>query len=177
MPGYVIHLATANEYIRKHPNEIKNKKDFFKGTIAPDEATKENKKITHYGNGSDQVELRKYLNANDIDSDYNKGYFLHLVTDYIFYNKILEYTSKKIYNDYDILNKYLIEKYNIELLDEIKNKISYVDGNLQILTKEKAEETIKIASDIKLKQIKEEILSCDYIEKWDRIRPLKRLEE
>ena len=36
MPGFVIHLATANEYIRKHPNEIKNKADFINGSIAPD---------------------------------------------------------------------------------------------------------------------------------------------
>ena len=176
MPGYVIHLATANEYIRKHQNEIKNKEEFFKGSIAPDQTTKDNKKITHYGNGSDQVELRRYLKNNNIDSDYDKGYFLHLVTDYIFYNKLLEYTSKQIYNDYDILNDYLIKKYNIVLLDEIKNSVFYSTGETKILSKELAEKTIDISSERSLEDIKNEIISCEYTKKWDEIRPLKRLD-
>lgn len=175
MPGYVIHLATANEYIRKHKDEINNKEDFFKGSIAPDETDKENKKITHYGNGSDQVELRKFLKTNSIDTDYQKGYFLHLVTDYIFYNKLLECTSKKIYNDYDILNEYLIKKYNVTLLEEIKDKVFYASGETEILSKELAEKTIEIVSDMSLKDIENEITSCEYTEKWDKIRPLKRI--
>lgn len=175
MPGYVIHLATANEYIRKHKNEIKNKEDFFKGCIAPDETDKENKKITHYGNGSDQVELRKYLQSNNLESDYQKGYFLHLITDYIFYNKLLECISKKIYNDYDILNDYLIKKYDVKLLDEIKDKVFYTDGQTEILSKELAEKIIDVASETSLEGVKNEIISCDYIEKWDKIRLLKRI--
>ncbi len=176
MPGYIIHLATATEYIRKHENEIKNKEEFFKGSIAPDLTTKENKVITHYGQGSDKVELRKYLQANDINSDYNKGYFLHLITDYIFYNKLLEYTSKQIYNDYDILNEYLIKKYSVTVLDEIKDKVFYKNGETQILNKELAEKAIDIASDTELEDVKNEIVSCEYVEKWDKIRELKRLD-
>lgn len=175
MPGYVIHLATANEYIRKHKNEIKNKEDFFKGCIAPDETDKENKKVTHYGNGSDQVELRKYLQSNNLDSDYQKGYFLHLITDYIFYNKLLECISKKIYNDYDILNDYLIKKYDVKLLEEIKDKVFYTDGQTEILSKELAEKIIDVASETSLEEVKNEITTCDYIEKWDKIRLLKRI--
>ena len=159
MPGYVIHLATANEYIRKHKNEIKNKEDFFKGCIAPDETDKENKKLTHYGNGSDQVELRKYLQSNNLESDYQKGYFLHLITDYIFYNKLLECISKKIYNDYDILNDYLIKKYDVKLLDEIKDKVFYTDGQTEILSKELAEKIIDVASETSLEGVKNEIIS------------------
>lgn len=175
MPGYVIHLATANEYIRKHKDEIKNKEDFFKGCIAPDETDKENKKVTHYGNGSDQVELRKYLQSNNLDSDYQKGYFLHLITDYIFYNKLLECISKKIYNDYDILNDYLIKKYDVKLLEEIKDKVFYTDGQTEILSKELAEKIIDVASETSLEEVKNEITTCDYIEKWDKIRLLKRI--
>lgn len=175
MPGYVIHIATANEYIRKHKDEIKNKEDFFKGCIAPDETDKENKKVTHYGNGSDQVELRKYLQSNNLDSDYQKGYFLHLITDYIFYNKLLECISKKIYNDYDILNDYLIKKYDVKLLEEIKDKVFYTDGQTEILSKELAEKIIDVASETSLEEVKNEITTCDYIEKWDKIRLLKRI--
>lgn len=46
MPGYVIHLATANEYMKKHPNEIKNKNGFLLGTISPDFTTKEKRRNT-----------------------------------------------------------------------------------------------------------------------------------
>lgn len=176
MPGYVMHLAIANEYIRKHKNEIQDKEEFYKGSIAPDQTTKENKKITHYGNGSAEVELRKYLKNNDINSDYNKGYFLHLVADYIFYNKLLEQTSKQIYNDYDILNEYLIQKYNVTILGEIKDNIFYSKGQTKILSMELAEKTINIVSDLNLEDVKNEIVSCEYIEKWDKIRPLKRID-
>ena len=175
MPGYVIHLATANEYIRKNKDEIKNKEEFFKGCIAPDQTSKENKKITHYGNGSAEVELRKYLKSKNPDSDFEKGYFLHLITDYIFYNKLLECISKQIYNDYDILNESLIKKYKVILLDEIKDSIFYTNGETKILSKELAEKTIEIVSSLTLDEVKNEIISCEYTEKWDKIRPLKRL--
>lgn len=177
MPGYVIHLATANEYMRKHPIEIKNKSDFLLGTIKPDFTTKENKGNTHYGYSSSILSLRKYLREKDIDTDYEKGYFLHLVTDYIFYNKLLKTTSKKIYDDYDILNSYLIKKYNVEILDEIKEHVFFKDGDTTILHKELAEKTVDIVSDYDLNEIKNEIMSTDYTEKWDLIRILKRLDK
>ena len=176
MPGYVIHLATACEYMRKHPNEIINKMEFFEGCIAPDLTTKENKKVTHYGEGSNTIQLRVYLKNNKIETDYDKGYFLHLVTDYIFYNKLLKCISKQIYNDYDILNRYLIKKYNVELLDKIKNSVFYISGDTKILSKELAEKTIEICSDMLLKDIENEILNCEYTEKWEKIRRLIRLE-
>lgn len=176
MPGFVIHIATASEYIRKHKN-IKNIDEFIEGTIEPDLTTKEDKKRTHYGNSSAEVVLRNYLKENDINTDYNKGYFLHLVTDYIFYNKLLACTSKEIYNDYDILNGYLIEKYKLNIPDKIKKQVYFNEGETKILSKELAEKTIKIVSDYKLEDIKNEILSTEYLEKWDKIRKLIRLDK
>lgn len=176
MPGFVIHLATANEYIKKHKNEIKNKHDFFQGCIYPDMTTKEGKKQTHFGESSAAVVLRNFFSSFDINTDYNKGYFLHLVTDYIFYNKLLPHTSKDIYNDYDILNRYLIEKYNVPICDSIKDKVFFKEGQTKILSKELAEITIDKASANNLESIKKEILSTDYIEKWDLIKKLKRLD-
>lgn len=176
MPGYVIHLATANEYMRKHKNEIKNKDEFLLGCIEPDFTGKEGKRETHFGESSSRVKLREFLKVKDINTDYNKGYFLHLVTDYIFYNKIISVISKDIYNDYDILNKYLIEKYNVEIYDNIKNNVFFKEGETKILTKELAEKTINETSDFILENIKQEILSSNYTEKWDYIRDLKRLD-
>lgn len=176
MPGYVIHLATANEYMRKHPDEIKNKSDFLLGSISPDFTIKSEKGKTHYGENSTILYLRKYLESNELNTDFNKGYFLHLVTDYIFYNKLLEYTSKDIYNDYDILNNYLIKKYNVVILEQIKDQVHYCTGETKILDQELAEKIIEIASDNALKDIEDEIKSTDYIEKWDKTRRLKRLD-
>ena len=84
MAGYVIHLAVGEEYLRKHPNEIKSYDEFIQGIIAPDDV--KDKSLTHYGPKSSKVNLKNFFEEKDIDSDFNKGYFIHLLTDYIFYN-------------------------------------------------------------------------------------------
>jgi poly-D-alanine transfer protein DltD len=169
MPGYVIHLATANEYMNKHKDAIKNKDEFYKGVIAPDLTTKEGKINTHFGKNSSQANLRKYLehNNNNIETDFDKGFFLHLVTDYIFYNKVLTKISTELYNDYDILNRSLIEKYNVIIPEEVKNTVFFKEGETKILNFEDAVKTIDLASNQLLEDIKMEILSSDYTEKWD----------
>ena len=89
---------------------------------------------------------------------------------------MLEVTSKDIYNDYDILNSILIEKYNVKILEKIKDKVFFKDGDTKILSKELAEKTIELSSDNLLEKIKKEILDTEYTEKWDKIRKLKRLD-
>lgn len=173
MPGYVIHLAVANEYMRKNNEDIKDKTQFILGVIAPDSV--KDKSETHYGPKSSQTSLRKYLETNEIDSDFDKGYFLHLITDFIFYNKVIDTISNDIYNDYDILNKYLIEKYNVELPEKAKQHINFKVGKTKILSKEKAQEAIEKASDVNLLDIKNKIISSTYCEEWEKIRLLKRI--
>ncbi len=173
MPGFVIHLAVANEYMRKNKDEIKDKEKFILGTMTPDFV--KDKSQTHYGPQSSQTSLRKYLEENEIKSDFDKGYFLHLITDFIFYNKIIDTTSKDIYNDYDILNKYLIEKYKIEVPERVKGCAQFKTGNTKILSKEKANEAIKIASEVDLVEVKNKILNSTYCEEWEKIRLLKRI--
>ena len=86
MAGFVVHLAVAEEYIRKHGN-IKNHNEFLLGAIKPD--LYEDKKVSHYGIKTSKPNLKRYLDENTLDSDLNKGYLLHLVTDYLFYNKYM----------------------------------------------------------------------------------------
>src|SRR5574344_384942 len=177
MPGYVIHLAVANEYLKKHKNDvIQNKESFLLGSINPHFTTKEKKGETHYGQSSSIIYLRKYLNSNLLNSDFNKGYFLHLVTDYVFYNKILEIISQDIYNDYDILNKKLMKKYNVKLPDIVKDKVFFTEGSTKILNMDTAENLIDTVSNFNLNDIRTEILSNKYTNKWDEIRILKRLD-
>lgn len=67
--------------------------------------------------------LSEYLNNKNIVEDYEKGYFLHLVTDFIFFNFFLDknyikttnYSNFKndLYYSYNIAHNYLINKYDI----------------------------------------------------------------
>ena len=164
MAGYVIHLAVAEEYLKKHNNIKEDYNEFIKGVIYPDSVT--DKSLTHYGIKSSKVILRDFLQENEIKNSYMRGYFLHLVTDYLFYNKYLEKFSKDIYNDYDILNKDLIEKYNIKLPKEIIDSVFYKKGQTKILSMELAIKVIDEISDLDLNVIEKEIRENPNDEKW-----------
>lgn len=170
MPGYVIHLSVANRYIEKHPEEIKDHNKFIEGVISPDGVT--DKSITHYGPKSSKVNLKLFLESNEINDDFNKGYFLHLVTDYLFYNRFLDYFSKDIYNDYDILNKTLEEKYNVKIPEEVKNKVFYKTGETKILNLESVIEFIEKTSEYKLEYIKQRVIENDI--NWLQLKDLRK---
>ena len=131
MPSFNIHLAIAKEYIKKHKNDIKNEEEFIKGTLDPDFA--EDKYISHYGNYSEKhIGLSNFLSKENVDTDYWKGYFLHLLADEIFYNYVFkkenEYVMKNgltFYHDWDCTNEYVIKEFNIkEIPEKIKNYIN-----------------------------------------------------
>ena len=167
MAGYVIHLAIAEEYLRKHKDIKEDYEEFIKGVIYPDSVT--DKSLTHYGIKSSKVILKDFLQDNEINNSYMRGYFLHLITDYLFYNKYLEKFSKDIYNDYDILNKRLIEKYNVVLPENIQNNVFYKEGETKILTMELAIKIIDEISDLNLNAVEKEIRENPNDEKWSKI--------
>ena len=167
MAGYVIHLAIAEEYLKKHKDVKEDYDEFIKGVIYPDSVT--DKSLTHYGIKSSKVILKDFLQDNEINNSYMRGYFLHLITDYLFYNKYLEKFSKDIYNDYDILNKRLIEKYNVVLPENIQNNVFYEDGETKILTMELAIKIIDEISDLNLNAVEKEIRKNPNDEKWSKI--------
>lgn len=167
MAGYVIHLAIAEEYLKKHKDVKEDYDEFIKGVIYPDSVT--DKSLTHYGIKSSKVILKDFLKDNEINNSYMRGYFLHLITDYLFYNKYLEKFSKDIYNDYDILNKRLIEKYNVVLPVNIQNNVFYKEGETKILTMELAIKIIDEISDLNLNAVEKEIRENSNDEKWSKI--------
>ena len=167
MAGYVIHLAIAEEYLKKHKDVKEDYDEFIKGVIYPDSVT--DKSLTHYGIKSSKVILKDFLQDNEINNSYMRGYFLHLITDYLFYNKYLEKFSKDIYNDYDILNKRLIEKYNVVLPVNIQNNVFYKEGETKILTMELAIKIIDEISDLNLNAVEKEIRKNPNDEKWSKI--------
>lgn len=140
MPGFTIHIITAKEYIKKHPNEIKNEKEFVKGSVAPDLTT--NKNLTHYGIWEKHIvltNLDRMIKDPKVDmkNDYWKGYFFHLYVDQKFYHhyfaeewkKVVE-NNDRLFNDYYLLNKDLIKDYKIDIGDypnEIREKMTPVN--------------------------------------------------
>ncbi len=171
MPGYVIHLAVAKEYAKKHKKEIENYNKFIDGVIYPDSVT--DKSITHYGAKSSKVNLKEFLLQNNIEDSYNKGYFLHLVTDYLFYNKFLDYFSNDIYNDYDILNEFLEQKYDVNIPISIQNYVFYKKGETKILNLKDIIEFINKVSSYNLCDIKNMVLKDDIY--WNTFKELKNL--
>lgn len=162
MAGYVIHIAVAQEYLKKHKNN-ENYDEFIKGSISPDLI--EIKSKTHYGKSPAYTNLKNFLSKNTIDTSYKKGFFLHLITDYLFYNYYLDYFSKQyIYDDYDILNKDIINKYNVVLPDVIKNKIFFKEGILKIINFELVCRLIDEVSSMNLEEVEKQIKLDN--EKW-----------
>ena len=83
-------------------------------------------------------------------------------------NQICKQT-KDIYNDYDILNKKLIEKYNVVLPENIQNNVFYEDGETKILTMELVIKIIDEISDLNLNEVEKEIRKNPNDEKWSKI--------
>ncbi|MCI8308696.1 MAG: hypothetical protein HFJ45_00430 [Clostridia bacterium] len=189
MASFNIHLAVAIEYMKK--NHIENKDELFYGAIVPDlEEDKSKSHYTGYHNSdnltrylAEKVDLNLYLKQEEINTDYEKGKFLHLITDYLFFNNFFEenyiknITYKKFVNDlyysYVISNSYLEEKYNIkdlpkDLLEkmnkDIKNTLNSKSNSNKIqkniLPLEKLNEFIEKVSNIDLELYKSKILKA-----------------
>ena len=172
MPGFTIHIAIAKQYIKKNKEKIKNEEEFIKGSISPDlnkkmDGLTEEKSKTHYGLwGRYQVEtyINEFLeDVNvDINEDYWKGYFIHLLADHYFYNKErffkkeyedMKKNNDKFYNDFDCLNKGLIEKYRIEPLENIQKYMNMYDGEPKYLKLDKIVKFIEEISDVNIQDI------------------------
>ena len=122
MPGYVIHLATANSVLQRldiRDGEYKNK--YLLGNIVPDLNKREEKKICHFWSDDSmrllirRPRLETFLGeyGNRLSEPFIFGYYSHLYLDYsflkkywdeyfVFYNEELEpaegyYEIKKVY--------------------------------------------------------------------------------
>ena len=165
MPGYVIHIAIAQQYLKKH--KLNYSKEFIRGSIMPDLTNDKSK--SHYGKSPAYTNLKSFLLENDLNSDIEKGKFLHLITDYLFYNHYLEVFSKpEIYDDYDISNKILIEKYDVQLIDEVKDTVKFKSGNLKILSYPLLFKMIDEVSKLDLEEVKNEVMNNN--NKWNNYK-------
>ncbi len=165
MPSWCIHIAIASEYIKKHKNEIKDKEEFLKGTIDPD--ISDNKYESHYDNYKEKHNgISPFLKKEKVESDYWKGYFLHLVADDLFYNKIfkketeyVENNDLSFYHDWECLNKDLIKTYKIEklLTDRVKKNCEIVNGDPEYIDFTRVKNFIDGISEVAIEKQIEEI--------------------
>lgn len=192
MPGFNIHLAIGKRYIEKQKNKkdvIKNENSFYNGLVAPDLVT--DKKISHYTTETNKNNLKKYLlgkvrldlylKDNKVETDFEKGVFLHLLTDYLFFNEFFEKEFIKnidyqdfvrdLYYSYEMTNEYLNKKYNIDFsifgdrleknIRKNKKEKKLEDSDLKekklIFSEKDLDEFIEKISSINIKELENEI--------------------
>lgn len=144
MASVAMHLAIAKKYLEKH-KEL-DYKEFIKGTLYPDAETNSIK--LHYPKSSimgefaigvyDKVDLYAFLTDYPKLNDFELGYFLHLVTDYLFFHECFtrdylintkrEQFCKELYHAYDCLDSYLFAKYHITKEDYKAYPSEYYPG-------------------------------------------------
>lgn len=154
MAGYIIHLAVGKEYAKN--NRIEDIEEFERGIIAPDLIGENDKEKSHYGPSSSKPGLNKFLEVRGISNDYDEGYFIHLLTDFLFYNKFLKEWNSEIYEDYDKLNERLIKKYNIKIPSEIQKTVDFKSGKVSVLDEEELYKFITYVGKINVRKIIEE---------------------
>lgn len=168
MPSIHIHLAIAERYVEKH--KINNKNEFIEGSIAPDFIKP--KSVSHYAiireekvgmmqELNDRASLKNYLKENKIENDFDRGYALHVLSDEMFFREFFteeyfkNYTREEfyqnLYKSYDALNLYLIEKYNIEISEDMKRRI---DNNIkEVMNKRAVNKELKIEHILPLNKV------------------------
>lgn len=130
MPGYLIHLAIVQNYINQ--KVVKDESSFIKGAILPD-LLKRQGFDSHFGS-SKSPNFKMFFKQYSNQTDFEKDYFIHLITDYLFYNNVVKSWSKDIYKDYNILSTYLINKYNFSIPKELWEVVKFDVGELKVLT-------------------------------------------
>lgn len=176
MASSVIHLAVTKQYLKN--NKTLNYRNVIAGTLYPD-AVEDNDK-SHYtdlNRGNDnvshirgKVNLYEFLKEHEVLNEFELGWFLHLVTDYLFFEECFttEYLLQNSYQDfckdlyfaYDCLTNYLEEKYNITKSDYQDYPSEYYPGIPYedcILSKEMIDRFINRVSSIKIDEYIEKI--------------------
>lgn len=140
MASAVIHLAVAK--VLEPYFDIKKRKDYYLGAIAPDIAKQigRTKQESHflYDEKEDVPNIKIFTNKypNFYKNDFDLGYYIHLFTDKLWFDKFLntlvqsnsirlidgtivnvppEELPQLIYSDYTNLNIKVIEEYNMDL--------------------------------------------------------------
>ena len=171
MASSAMHLAVAKKYLEKNKDKNFNYKKVMAGTLYPDAAKDKDK--THYtmscrGNNlvtylASKVSLYDFLVVHEVVESFELGWFIHLVTDYLFFAECFseeyllthsyEEFRRDLYFAYACLGKYLSEKYKLTIDDYESYPSEYHEGILyrdSILTKETIDSFIERVSSINI---------------------------
>jgi hypothetical protein len=171
-----MHLLIAEKYCKN--NNITNTKAFIHGAYLPDVA--EDKITSHFGIKKNytslkdmldsKVDLTKCVNALDFEKEQDIGIFLHLVTDYLYYNYLYECCIAKkldpntvlssLKNDANLITRYIMLQYKPQVPTAISHLVEYkkTDQKLQLFSNfGKVEEFINLVAKLNLIEIKTQI--------------------
>jgi hypothetical protein len=184
MASLMLHMAIAGKYCEV--NKVDNILEFVSGNLAPDILP--DKDSNHYLSGyfpsayreaiMNRVNLSAFCKANRLISDYNRGFFLHLLTDYVFYTQYLrnldtyknmsdipdEEMKIMMYLEYDRVSYYLVNKYskyiNLDILQPIARRTD--SSPMEIFSEEGIDKFIDFCIHLDLDAVYEGIKNKDY---------------
>ena len=169
MASITIHLATANEYLKHHPEEDRD--EFFAGTIAPDYVPES--MVTHHSKKNMRDNARTFLEGKitlvdclsdfDINTSYGRGYLLHLLLDDKFYKLLNERSAEYIdlpyreykdllYADYNKVNLYFKTNYNVVFPEKAKEFDVDAPGTPTLINIQELSKIIEELSAINLRE-------------------------
>ena len=131
MPSYAIHTAIGEVYAACHPTE--DRAALLKGVLAPDLLPKPQ---SHYGPASSQPDLDRYKAEAGLEDSYHRGYYLHLLSDKLFFDVFLTSFSKELYRDYDKVNAAVTARFGVTLPPEVTDAVAYEEGEPTLFQKE-----------------------------------------
>ncbi len=171
MASLMIHLLVGHEYCKNH--QVQDVDAFLKGNLAPDFA--DEKWIAHYSKCKfnktytdslkTKVDLNRYCRENVIDSDFKRGEFLHLLTDYVFFSQYMlnnpKYQAcddnnqlgivKILYRDYHRSNDWIMKSYDGLRLDLLPEEMKATrEDEMEILSKDSLRHMVSFCAGIDL---------------------------
>lgn len=180
MPSMAVHLAVGAEFLKY--NKTKDKKSFRQGILKPDLLgliSQEQKEIAHYTDKKTpnmtlkercqtKVNLLRYLQDKKIDSDFELGYYVHLVTDFYFFNYFLFSPNHKkinepnvdlseLYVDYEKIAKDMEIRFNVDNSDTPWAG-KYAEGEPVFFSKNEIFEFVEKCSKLNVLLLRDKIL-------------------
>ena len=184
MASLILHEIIGELYCEK--NNIPDKEDFLSGNIAPD-ILPTDKEANHYTSKKSfttyldaikgRVNLSNFCRVDNINTSYKKGYFLHLVTDYIFYERLIinnekfadfinspyPHSSQKMYKDYERVAYFVCNNYpNIDISKLPSFATPILEEPMTLFTNEEISNLIEICSNIDIDKLYKEISNNNY---------------
>lgn len=176
MPCLLVHYAIAKEYLDKHREE--DYEEFMRGSFYPDIC--DNRLESHFSTSSiedgmklylkNKVNLTNFLSKYSLDNSFNRGYYLHLIADRIFYLKYSDIKildekeskeiSRELIHDYNVITTSLLNKYDFKASDFLPEKyVRIIEvkeyGDLNIIREEDINDLIDKLKNIDLDNYKE----------------------